>query len=97
MAKGLVHLLLFTLTSIVKRCVLVASIRQSEVINNMTNMVDEIRVALGEDLPLLVRDLSEGSDLHAAIVGGVEALKAGSLSWARLNQIMHKMLASRHE
>ncbi len=45
---------------------------------------------MGEYLPFFVRDLNEGSDFYSAIAAGLEALKGGSLSWARLNQIMHR-------
>ena len=46
----------------------------------MATSTEEIRAAFGEHLAFLVRSLDEGSDLHAAIATGLEALQAGSLS-----------------
>ncbi|MBZ5704499.1 MAG: hypothetical protein LAN63_04040 [Acidobacteriia bacterium] len=56
----------------------------------MATTPDEIRAAFGEYLPFPPRGLEQGSDLYPAIATGLEALKAGSLSWARLNQLMHR-------
>jgi hypothetical protein len=55
----------------------------------MTITLEEMSVAFA-DLPSLVRGLGEGSDVYSALAAGFDALKAGSLSWARLNQIMHR-------
>src|SRR6266496_2837811 len=56
----------------------------------MSTPVDEIREAFGEYFPSLLRGLTQGSDLYASIATGFEALNAGSLSWAQLNQLMHR-------
>lgn len=56
----------------------------------MTSTVEEIRTAFGRYLPSLMRRLDSQTDAHAAFVAGFVDLKAGSLSWARLNQILHR-------
>lgn len=56
----------------------------------MATTLEEVKTALGEYFPTLVRDLDESSDLFAAIAPTLDSLKAGSLSWARLNQCMHR-------
>jgi hypothetical protein len=58
--------------------------------DRMATTLEEIKAAFGEYLPSLLRNLDEGSDFYAALATGLEALKVGSLSWARLNQIMHR-------
>lgn len=50
----------------------------------------KFREALGEYFPSTVRHLQEGNDMWQAIVGGLHALDQNSLSWARLNQILHR-------
>jgi hypothetical protein len=57
---------------------------------DMASTPDEVRAAFGEHLPFPLRDLDQGSDVYAAIATGLDALKAGSLSWARLNQLLHR-------
>jgi transposase len=56
----------------------------------MTTTLEEMRGAFAEYLPSLVRGIDEGGDVYSALAAGFDALKAGSLSWARLNQIMHR-------
>jgi hypothetical protein len=58
--------------------------------SQMAITVEEIKAAFGTDLPMLMLDLNEGSDIYVALAAGLEALKSGSLSWARLNQIIHR-------
>lgn len=55
----------------------------------MASTLDGIREALGEYFPALVKDLKEGDEIHVALDTGFQALAGGSLSWARLNQVMH--------
>ena len=49
----------------------------------MATTLVEIKAAFGEYFPSLLRGLDQGSDLYDAIATGLEALNAGSLSWAR--------------
>lgn len=56
----------------------------------MTTSMAEIKAAVGEYLPSLVRGATEGSDSYAALAAAFDGIKAGSLSWARLNQCMHR-------
>lgn len=58
--------------------------------DDMTTTPEELHNALGEYIPSLLRRLEPNSDTYAALVGGFEALKAGALSWARFNQILHR-------
>ena len=55
----------------------------------MASTLEEVKEALGEYFPALVKNLKEGDEVHSAIDVGIQALAAGSLSWARLNQVMH--------
>jgi hypothetical protein len=57
---------------------------------DLATIPDEVKAAFGECLPFLLLGHDQGSDLYAAIAAGVDALKADSLSWARLNQLMHR-------
>jgi hypothetical protein len=52
--------------------------------------LEEISAAFGDYFPSAVKRLSEGTDLHAALATILESTKSGSLSWARLNQCMHR-------
>lgn len=56
----------------------------------MSDTLAKIRDALGEYFPSVIRRLSEGDDVNVAIVAGMRALEEGSLSWAQLNQILHR-------
>ena len=49
----------------------------------MASTLEEVREALGEYFPALVKNLREGDEVHSAIDVGIQALAAGSLSWAR--------------
>ncbi len=55
----------------------------------MPSRLQEIQQALGDYVPALIRDIKEGDEIYSAIDTGFQALAAGSLSWARLNQVMH--------
>jgi len=55
----------------------------------MATTPEEVKTAFGECLPFLLRGRAQDGDLHAAIAASFDALKIGSLSWARLNQLMH--------
>ena len=55
----------------------------------MATTLDNLRNTLGEYFPALLRRVEEGSDVYQALAAGHDALETGSLSWARLNQIMH--------
>jgi hypothetical protein len=57
---------------------------------DMATTPEEVRAAFGEHLSFTLRGLDQSSDLYAGIAAGLDALKAGSLSWARLNQLMHR-------
>lgn len=52
------------------------------------------RREFGEYFPRLINRLGEDGDATKAISHGLEALQAGSLSWARLNQILHRFSAA---
>jgi len=56
----------------------------------MSGILTRIQKVLGEYFPSLLRRLQEGNDLYVAITGGIQSLEEGSLSWARLNQILHR-------
>jgi hypothetical protein len=56
----------------------------------MTTTLEEVKAVLGEYLPILMGGLDEHSDFFATIAPTLDALKANSLSWARLNQCMHR-------
>ena len=55
-----------------------------------SELIDRFRGTLGEYLPSIVSRLNEGDDMYRAIEEGLRALEQGSLSWAQLNQIMHR-------
>jgi len=50
----------------------------------------KLREELGEYFPSVLSRLSEDNDVSRALEGGYRALEQGSLSWAQLNQIMHR-------
>ena len=56
----------------------------------MEDVLEKVHASLGEYLPTIVARLREGDDMYTAIAGGMTALEQGSLSWARLNQILHR-------
>jgi hypothetical protein len=56
----------------------------------MATTLQEVKVTLGEYFPILAQGLEESSDLFAAIAPTLDALKAGALSWACLNQCLHR-------
>ena len=58
-----------------------------------SEVIARFNEALGEYLPSMVRRLGEGkdADVFQAITGGLHALEQGSLSWAQLNQILHRL------
>jgi len=56
----------------------------------MTITPSEINNAFGKYFPSLIYGVDQTSDAYVAIATGLEALNGGSLSWARLNQIMHR-------
>jgi len=53
-------------------------------------MISELRAAFGEYLPFLEEAVDDGGDLFNAIASGLDAVNAGALSWARLNQVLHR-------
>jgi hypothetical protein len=55
----------------------------------MGRSVEEIRSALGSELAGLEDRLKGDSDFLQAIDNGLDAIAQGSLSWARLNQVLH--------
>src|SRR2546430_550272 len=55
----------------------------------MASTLQEIQTALGDYVPALVKQIKEGDEIYSAIDTGLQALAAGSLSWARLNQVLH--------
>jgi hypothetical protein len=55
----------------------------------MQRSIDELNSAIGDYFPALIKHSRGNPDLRIAISQGVEALDKASLSWARLNQIMH--------
>jgi hypothetical protein len=60
----------------------------------LATTLEEIKAVFGQYLPSLLRKVDESSDLYAGIAASYDALKAGSLSWARLNQLMHRCSAA---
>lgn len=56
----------------------------------MATTPEEVKAALGEHFSFPLRNLDQGSDLYSALAAGLDELKAGLLSWARLNQLMHR-------
>lgn len=52
--------------------------------------VDRFKESLGDYFPSLLKRLPADGDLLRAVEGGIQALDQGSLSWARLNQILHR-------
>jgi len=56
----------------------------------MPTSSEEVWSILKKYLPSLVKELDEGGDLFAALGSAAYALKAGSLSWAGLNQALHR-------
>lgn len=55
----------------------------------MNASIDDIRDTIGEYFPAIVKRTCDDTDIRDAIENGLTALVSGSLSWARLNQIMH--------
>jgi len=58
--------------------------------DQVTTTLEEIKAVFGEYFPSVLRNLDQTSDLYAAISAALVALKSGSLSWACVNQIMHR-------
>ena len=56
----------------------------------MATTFEDIRSMFKKYLPFLAQKLHEGSDLFTAVGSAADALNAGSLSWARFNQLMHR-------
>jgi len=56
----------------------------------MATTLDDVKKAVGEYFPTLAKELDGASDAFAAIAPTLDALKGGSLSWARLNQCLHR-------
>ena len=54
------------------------------------NVVQKVREELGEYILPLFRNWNGSGDIHKALEGGFQALEQGSLSWAQLNQILHR-------
>lgn len=50
----------------------------------------KLREELEEYFPSVLSRLNEDNDVSRALEGGYRALEQGSLSWAQLNQIMHR-------
>lgn len=55
----------------------------------MTKSIECLTEAIGIYFPSLIRHAKDNHDLQIALSQGLDALEQGSLSWARLNQIMH--------
>lgn len=55
----------------------------------MPRSFNEIREAIGAYFPVIVNRTDGDAEILAAVQNGLDALGEGSLSWARLNQIMH--------
>lgn len=55
----------------------------------MTMKLPDLQQRLGEYFPSILARAAKDADIEAAIENAVVALEGGSLSWARLNQVMH--------
>lgn len=55
-----------------------------------SGVIEKFGASLGKYFPSVFSRLKEGDDIYQAIKGGLLALEQGSLSWAQLNQIMHR-------
>lgn len=55
----------------------------------MPRSEEQIRDAIGEWLPALIKRLARDDDFRGAVESALDAIDQGDLSWARLNQIMH--------
>lgn len=55
----------------------------------MLHSIEDLNGALGEYFPSILRRAKTDDDIKTAISSGLQALEGGSISWARLNQIMH--------
>lgn len=55
------------------------------------NVIAKIQDAIGLNLPLVAARLTEGDDSYRAVARGLHSLEQGGLSWAQLNQILHRM------
>lgn len=55
----------------------------------MPRSTEDIRNTIGEYFPVVIERIGDDPGIRAAIENGLDALDNGSLSWARLNQIMH--------
>lgn len=55
-----------------------------------SDVIEVFAATFGEYFPSVISRLKEGEDMYQGIVGGLRALEQGSLSWAQLNQIMHR-------
>ena len=56
-----------------------------------SDLISNFGKILGEYFPSLLRQLNTGEDNYQAIAGAMEAFQQGSLSWARLNQTLHRL------
>ncbi len=55
----------------------------------MTRSIEDLSKTLGKYFPSLIRHAKDKHELQIALSQGLDALEQGSLSWARLNQILH--------
>lgn len=55
-----------------------------------SELIEKFRSAFGDYFPSIVSRLTEGDDVYHAIAGAILAMDQGSLSWAQLNQTMHR-------
>ena len=55
----------------------------------MAKTIEELNKALGDYFPTLLRRAKDNNDIFIAMSNGFDAIERGSLSWARLNQIIH--------
>jgi len=53
-------------------------------------IIERFTESLGEYFPSLLKRLPTDGDMLRAVENGIQALEQGSLSWARLNQILHR-------